>query len=162
MPTLQHHQSTTTTHTTKRNISHVWLLRLDSPRHHRHMPESEHPCSLVAFECDPVPADQNGAVHGRLGASDRPAPHPACFGIGTLGANRPARRQSSRTFPGSTCVRAHYSGRFLPLQAGGHVRFSTGHEKVVFSSQIWSAKIYYSDTVVFRLYLIIIVQPLTN
>jgi hypothetical protein len=34
--------------------------------------------------------------------------------------------------------------------------------RAVFSSKIWSDKIYCSDTVVFYLYLIIIVQPLTN
>jgi hypothetical protein len=34
--------------------------------------------------------------------------------------------------------------------------------KAVFSSQIWSAKIHCSDILVFRLYLVIIVQPLTN
>jgi hypothetical protein len=33
---------------------------------------------------------------------------------------------------------------------------------LVFSSQIWSDAIYCSDTVAFRLYLVIIVQPLTN
>jgi hypothetical protein len=33
---------------------------------------------------------------------------------------------------------------------------------VTFSFQIWSTKIYYSDTVVFHLYLVIIVQPLIN
>jgi hypothetical protein len=32
----------------------------------------------------------------------------------------------------------------------------------VFSSQIWSVKIHCSNTVAFRLYLVIIVQPLTN
>jgi hypothetical protein len=32
----------------------------------------------------------------------------------------------------------------------------------MFSLQIWSDKIHYSDTVAFRLYLVIIVQPLTN
>jgi hypothetical protein len=34
--------------------------------------------------------------------------------------------------------------------------------RAVFSFQIWSAKIHCSDTVAFRLYLVIIVQPLTN
>jgi hypothetical protein len=43
-----------------------------------------------------------------------------------------------------------------------HVLTSVRQMLAVFSFQIWSAKIYRSDTVAFRLNFVIIVQPLTN